>query len=310
MTEVVLTADQKAREHSLLVAIVLDIGIVVAMVTVAIVGGSFTLLAESIRATLGLFPEWFTFGVLRRIHRGVLVDLDYGTGKLEQVASLVIGVSMLLASVWIVIGAFQILGGERELGAPIGLAAAAVAGMVNLYLNVVAWDGIRRLPGVRESTIMNAQLTLRWTKLLASIIISVDLTIAALSTDPVIVAVADAVGSLLVAAYMGIIAIQALRGSLPDLLDFSAGKSIQEGVDRSLARHADDYTQLQRVRTRRSSHTAFVEIALEFEPGLSMAEVDRRIAALKTTMRQEVGEAEVSVLASAAERTAPVTGST
>ncbi len=304
MTEVVLTEDQKAREHSFLVAIILDIGIVVAMVTVAIVGGSFTLLAESIRATLGLFPEWFTFGVLRRIHRGVLADLDYGTGKLEQVASLVIGVSMLLASVWIVIGAFRILGGERELGAPIGLAAAAVAGMVNLYLNVVAWDGVRRLPGVRESTIMNAQLTLRWTKLLASIIISADLTVAALSTDPVIVAVADAVGSLLVAAYMLLIAFQALRGSLPDLLDFSAGKSIQEAVDRSLARHAGDYSQLQRVRTRRSSQTAFVEIALEFEPGLSMAEVDRRIASLKTTMREEVGEAEVSVLASAGERRA------
>ena len=300
MSEVVLTNEQKAREQSFLVAIVLDLGIVVAMVTTAVVGGSFTLLAESIRGGLGLFPEWFSFAVLRRIHRGVLADLDYGTGKLEQVASLFIGVSMLAASVWIVTGAVRILGGERELGAPMGLAAAAVAGMVNLYINVIAWDGVRRLPGVRESTIMNAQLTLRWTKLLASIIITVCLTIAALSTDPVVVAVADAVGSLLVAAYMATIAFKALRGSLPDLLDFSAGKSIKEAVDRTLARHAEDYSQLRRVRTRRSSHTAFVEIALEFDPGLSMAEVDRRIATLKTAMREEVGEAEVSILASAA----------
>jgi divalent metal cation (Fe/Co/Zn/Cd) transporter len=303
VSEAVLTDDQKAREHSFLVAIVLDIAIVAAMVAVAIVGGSFTLLAESIRGGLGLFPEWFSFGVLRRIHRGVLVDLDYGTGKLEQVASLFIGISMLAAAVWIASGAFRILGGERELGQPIGLAAAAAAGMVNLYLNVIAWDGVRRLPGVRESTIMNAQLTLRWTKLLASIIITVDLTIAALSTDPVIVAVADATGSLLVAAYMAIIGVKALRESLPDLLDFSAGKSIKEAVDRTLALHASDYAQLQRVRTRRSSHTAFVEIALQFEPGLSMAEVDRRITALKSRMREEIGEAEVSVLASAAPRT-------
>ncbi|HUR19720.1 MAG TPA: cation transporter [Vicinamibacterales bacterium] len=302
MSELVLTNEQKGREQSFLVAIVLDIAIVVAMVIVAIVGGSFTLLAETLRCILGLLPEWFAFGVLRRIHRGVLVDLDYGTGKLEQVASLAIGAAMLLASAWIVAGSLKILSGERELGTPMGLAAAAVVGMINLYLNVVAWDGVRRLPGVRDSTIMNAQLTLRWTKLLASIIISVDLTIAALSTDPVIVAVADAVGSLLVACYMALIAIQALRGSLPDLLDFSAGQSIKDAVDRSLALHAADYSQLQRVRTRRSSHTAFVEIALKFEPGLSMAEVDRRVAALKATMRQEVGEAEVSVLASAAPR--------
>jgi divalent metal cation (Fe/Co/Zn/Cd) transporter len=302
VTGVVLTGEQKSREHSFLVAIVLDIAIVIAMVTVSIVGGSFTLLAETLRAILGLLPEWFAFGVLRRIHRGSLVDLDYGTGKLEQVANLVIGATMLLAAGWVVIGAMQILSGNRELGPPIGLAAAAVVGFINLYINVVAWDAIRRIPGVHDSTILEAQLTLRRTKLLASVIISADLTVAALSTDPVVVAVADAVGSMWVAGYMIVIAFHALRGSLPDLLDYSAGKSIQEAVDRSLARHAADYTQLQRVRTRRSSHTAFVEIALEFEPGLSMAEVDRRIAALKTTMREEVGEAEVSVLASAAGR--------
>lgn len=296
---VVLTDEQEARERSFLVAIVLDIAIVVAMVTVSIVGGSFTLLAETLRCILGLLPEWFAFGVLRRIHRGVLVDLDYGTGKLEQVANLVIGATMLLASGWIVVGSLKILSGERELGTPIGLAAAAVVGFVNLYINVVAWDAIRRLPGVLDSTILHAQLTLRRTKLLSSVIISTDLTVAALSTDPVVVAFADAVGSMWVAVYMTVIAIKALRVSLPDLLDFSAGEAVHQGVNRGLAKHAGDYTQLQRVRTRRSSHTAFVEIALEFEPGLSMAEVDRRIAALKTTMREEVGEAEVSVLASA-----------
>lgn len=305
MNAVVLTDDQKAREHSFLVAIVLDIAIVVAMVTVSIVGGSFTLLAETLRCILGLLPEWFAFGVLRRIHRGVLVDLDYGTGKLEQVANLVIGATMLLASAWIVVGSLKILSGERELGTPIGLAAAAVVGFINLYINVIAWDAIRRLPGVLDSTILKAQLTLRRTKLLSSVIISVDLTVAALSTDPVVVAFADAVGSMWVAGYMTVIGIQALRGSLPDLLDFSAGKSIEEAVGRSLIRHSADYKGLQRVRTRRSSHTAFVEIALEFEPGLTMAEVDRRIAALKATMREEVGEAEVSVLASASGRSVP-----
>ena len=299
MSAVVLTDEQKAREHSFLVAIVLDIAIVIAMITVSIAGGSFTLLAETLRAILGLLPEWFAFGVLRRIHRGVLVDLDYGTGKLEQVANLVIGATMLLAAGWVVIGALEILSGERELGPPIGLAAAAIVGFINLYINVVAWDAIRRLPGVRDSTILMAQLTLRRTKLLASVVISADLTVAALSTDPVVVALADAVGSIWVAGYMMVIAYQALRESLPDLLDFSAGKPIQEGVERSLARHAGDYAQLKRVRTRRSSHTAFVEVALEFEAGLSMAEVDRRITALKSTMREEVGEAEVSVLASA-----------
>jgi len=298
-----LTADQRARERSIATAIVLDVGIVAVMAAVALAGGSFTLLAESIRGGLGVLPECFSYVVLRRIHRGVLEDLDYGTGKLEQVAGLVVGASMLFAAGWIVVGALRIVSGARPVGTPVGLALAAMAGTVNLLINVVAWDGIRRLAAPGDSLIMQTQSTLRWTKLFASAIVTADLTVAALSTDDVIVAGADALGSFLVAGYITVTALQALRGALPDLLDVSAGQAVREGVTRSLSRHAGDYIQMQRVRTRRSSQTAFIEVALEFDAGLSMAEVDRRVEALKATMREEVGPAELSVLASASKRT-------
>ena len=294
-----LTADQRAREHSVLIGIVMDVAMVSAMIAVSLVGGSLTLLAESIRATLGLLPECFTYGLLRRIHRGRLRDLDYGTGKLEQVANVGLGLSMMIAAAWIVAGGVAILKGERALGTPFALACSAVAGIANLCINVVAWDGVRRLPGVRESTLMQAQVTLRWTKLVASLIIGVDLTLAALFTDPVIVAAADATGSFIVAGYMTLTAFQALRRSLPELLDFSAGRSSVMAVERVLARHANDYLRLLRVRTRRASHSIVVELALEFDAALSMAEVGRRTAALKATMREELPDAEVLILASA-----------
>ena len=93
-----LAPDQRAKERSVASAIVMDVAIVATFVTVGVVGGSFTLLADSIRAGLGVVLECFSYVVLRRIHRGVLVDLDYGTGKLEQVANLVIGASMLFGA--------------------------------------------------------------------------------------------------------------------------------------------------------------------------------------------------------------------
>jgi ferrous-iron efflux pump FieF len=302
VSPVSLTAEQHAREDSVRLAIVMDISIAVAFVTVSVVGGSFTLLAETVRGMLGLVPEVFTYGVVRRIHRGTLRDFDYGTAKLEQIVSVAIGFSMLFAVVWIVRGGITILAGERELGTPFGLACAAVAGMLNLWINLVAWDSVRRVVRADDSPMMRAQLTVRWTKLLASVIIAVDLTVAALSTDPVVVALADGLGAFIVAAYMVMIAYQTLRDVLPDLLELAASQSIRLGVVRGLARHAGDYTELQNVRTRRSSQAAFVEIALAFDDSLSMAEVNRRIEALKATMREEVGEAEVTVLASAAPR--------
>lgn len=302
MTDAVLTGDQQARERSIVLAIVLDIAIVVAMVTVSVAGGSFTLLAESIRAALGLVPEWFTYGVLRRMHRGTLRGFDYGTHKLEQIVSVTIELSMLFAGVWIVLGALRVLAGERDLATPFGLACAATVGMVNVYINLVAWDGLRRVVRSDDSPMMRAQLKVRRTKFLASAIITADLTVAALSTDPVVVAFADAFGALFVAAYLLAVALQGLRTVLPDLLELSASKATRLAVVRALARHAGDYTDLQNVRTRRSSQSAFVEIALVFDENLSMAEVHRRIEALKATVREEVGDVDVTILASAPSR--------
>lgn len=295
-----LAPDQRAKERSVASAIVMDVAIVATFVTVGVVGGSFTLLADSIRAGLGVVLECFSYVVLRRIHRGVLVDLDYGTGKLEQVANLVIGASMLFGAMWIVVGALRILSGDREVGTPIGLAFAAIAGMVNVYVNLLALDGMRRAAAQGDSVLMQAQLLLRRTKLFASVVIVIGLTVAAFSTDDRIVAWADALGSAFVAVYSTTIAFKVLYTALPDLLDRSAGTEIQQAVGRSLARHADAYAHLHRVRSRRAGHTAFVEITLGFDPGLSMAEVDRRIEALKTTMREEVDDVEISILASAA----------
>lgn len=295
-----ISALQHARERSIALAIVMDAGIVAVMATVSLAGGSFTLLAESIRGGLGWLLECFSFTVLRRIHRGVLADFDYGTGKLEQIANLVIGAGMLSAAGWIGLGALRILSGERGVGSPMGLACAAVVGIVNLYINVISWDAVRRAAAGGDSLIMQAQLLLRWTKLVASLIVGVDLTVAALSTDDVIVAWADALGSAFVAAYIALNAFQVLRGALPDLLDRSAGEAVRRAVDHCLAQHADAFTQLRRVRSRRSGHTAFVEIALAFDGQLSMAEVERRVGALRAALRERIGNADVSIQVSAA----------
>jgi divalent metal cation (Fe/Co/Zn/Cd) transporter len=292
-------ADQRERESAVALGIVLDAGIVAVMTTVSLAGGSFTLLAESIRGGLGCLLECFSYSVLRRIHRGTLSELDYGTGKLEQVANLTIGASMLAAALWIAIGALRILSGDRDVGSPLGLALAAMAGMVNLYINVVAWDGVRRMATGGDSLIMDAQVLLRWTKLVASLVIGVDLTVAALAHDDVVVAWADALGATFVSGYIAVNALAVLRQCLPDLLDRSAGAPVRLAVERALALHAGSYARLLRVRTRRSGRTAFVEIALAFDAGLELAEVGRRTAALEASVRETIAGVEVSVLASA-----------
>jgi len=284
----------------MLFVIVMDAFMVAALLLGGIVGGSLTIMAEALRGALGYALECFSVVVLRRIHRGVLVDMEFGAGKLEQVASVVIAASMLIAAAWIGLSVLHIWVGQRALGTPLGLAYAAIVGMVNLYVNVLAWDSVRRTVTADASLIIDTQVHLRWVKLVCSMIVSVSLTVSALSTDDVVVAWAETIGSLFVASYMSVNAIGTLRSAVPDLLDRSAGATVRETVSRVLADHAQTFERVLRSRSRRSGRTTFIEIHVAYDATLSMASVQQRVEALQASIRRELRDAEVAVVATSA----------
>jgi divalent metal cation (Fe/Co/Zn/Cd) transporter len=84
------------------------------------------------------------------------------------------------------------------------------------------------------------------------------------------------------------------------MADDTRGPTVRDAVDRVLAGSAGHYKQLDRFRSRRSGRVVFVEIVLSFEPGLTIAEVNRRIAALKQSMAQEIEHADISILTTGA----------
>jgi divalent metal cation (Fe/Co/Zn/Cd) transporter len=67
-------------------------------------------------------------------------------------------------------------------------------------------------------------------------------------------------------------------------------------VNRVLAGSADAYQRLDRVRSRRSGRVVFIEVVLSFDPGLTMAEVNRRIDVLKDAMAKEIDHADIAIL--------------
>src|SRR5262245_12979269 len=167
----IITPDQQAKERSILFAILVDSAIIVVMVQIGVVGGSFTMLAEALRGGLMLAIEIISFIVMRRIHREVLRGFEFGPGKLEQVASLSIAVGMFGAAVWIAFGVLHIIAGERPLGTPLGLTLAAMLGAFNTWVNVIAWDAMRRAARSGGSVIMSAQLQARTVKLFSSVFV-------------------------------------------------------------------------------------------------------------------------------------------
>lgn len=292
----IITADQHAKERSIFLAILADSAIVAAMIQIGLFGGSFTILAEAVRASLMLVIEIFSLVVMRRIHRGVLSGFEFGHGKLEQVASLSIAAGMLGGAVWISFGVLDIIAGAKPLGTPFGLALAAMLGAVNTCVNVITWDAMRRAARSGGSVIMSAQLRARVVKLFSSLFVQATMTVAAVSLNDVIVSWADAIGSAFVAGFMVINAVEMMRSGLTDLLDRTVEEEIQIAVNRALVRHFKDYDRLDRVRSRRAGERVFIEIALGFDGNLALDEADRRVEALKITLNEEIRRADISIL--------------
>jgi divalent metal cation (Fe/Co/Zn/Cd) transporter len=296
-----LTADQRSKERAILFALVADTAILLVITVVALLGGSLTLLAESVRGALMDAIEGFALLVMRRIHRGRLDGFEFGSGKLEQVANLAIAAGMLGGAVWIALGALALATGGRPIGTPLGLALAAIVGALNTYINLIAWDAVRRAARGENSLIMRGQLTARNVKLVSSLVVQLSLTVAAVSTDDAVIAWADAAGALFVVGFIVVTALGMLRAGFPDLVDRAVEETVQQAINRALVRHFDEYARFDRIRSRRSGRQVFIEVALGFDGGLTMAEVTRRVAALTATMRGEIADADIVVLSSAHE---------
>ena len=113
IAERLVTPQEAAEERSLEFALFADSGIITTWLVVGLLGGSLTVIAETIRAILMIAIEVFAYVLMRRLNRGRLTDLEFGTGKLEQVANLLIGGGMLVGAAWIFSGAVAMVDGDR-----------------------------------------------------------------------------------------------------------------------------------------------------------------------------------------------------
>lgn len=291
-----IAPEQAAEEHALFLALFADCFMLTTWILVGVLGGSLTVIAEALRGALMMSTEVFAYFLMRRLHRGQLTDLEFGTGKLEQVANFLIGGGMLVGAAWIFSGALSIIAGERNLSTPIWLAVGALTGAINVVVNFTSWDGMRRAVRQESSLVMLAQYKSRTVKLFASCFVILALTVAALAPDEVVVAWADAIGSTFVAGFIVVNAIDILRDCIPDLLDRSAGRTVRDSVERALARHETEFRRMQRLRSRRSGRAVFVELTLDFEETLSMGEVNRRILRIRETLLAEIEHGDISIL--------------
>jgi ferrous-iron efflux pump FieF len=87
-----------------------------------------------------------------------------------------------------------------------------------------------------------------------------------------------------------------VRQSLAALLDEALEEAFQLRVIRALAESFGDYTQIQRIRTRRSGSRIFVDLFLEFPETISAGELLERTCRIKNLVERLVPHSEAWVV--------------
>ena len=95
------SAGERAKERAFLLTVSADTVITLMLVLVAIASGSLTMLGEAIRGALMLTVVYYTLWLLRAVHRGRLKEFEFGTGKVEQFAWVIVGLSLVFGALWL-----------------------------------------------------------------------------------------------------------------------------------------------------------------------------------------------------------------
>src|SRR5215510_12006929 len=162
MKHPLLTTEQRKQERALALTIWLDALLIVPYGIVSIWVGSLAMLSELLRGGLLMIVTGFSLRTLRQTHRGLIVDYDYGIGKLERALSGAVAFLLLLAAGFVVWRAF-ILGPETPASHFLRMLAIVFASM-NLLVNTIPAISLWRATHSQPSVIALSQFRARSAK--------------------------------------------------------------------------------------------------------------------------------------------------
>jgi cation diffusion facilitator family transporter len=263
----------------------------------ALNSNSVTLVADLLNALLDLAAESLAYATFRlqrspRRHRW-----DYGVGKVENLASLFIGVFIGIGALTIAVNACRVVWAPQPLdgfGIRFGIVTTTLFGVFD------AWLWWRWRADLREEStpIVGTQLRLKQTDVLVAAGVVTTLLLAQRMYDPRL-AYLDALTAVLIGGFVAKQGWTLIHQALRDVLDYSIADPLQMVVNKHLAAHFDGYEILDAVRSRTSGADVFIDIELGFRDGRTMAEIQPVIDALRRDIEADIPGGHVRVVSRA-----------
>lgn len=256
--------------------------------------GSSALLADTLKTLLELCAATVSYFVLRSVRESGSDRFNYGTGKLESLSSLFIGILMTICLVAIAGNAIYSILHPSHIGGPgvyAGMALQFVYGGINGWI----YRTNLRLSKEENSTLLKSQANLFLSKLLANIFIFSALGAGLLLGHYEWAAYIDPAASLIVGLFILVCATGVFSNSVFDLMDRTLEENDQFTILRALASHFHAFHELHGIRSRRAGGKAFIEIHLAFDPDMPMSEAGKVAAEIRTDIERSIPNSQVSI---------------
>lgn len=260
---------------------------------VTFISNSVVLLGDFLRCVVEFLAIFLSWRVVRRIRRGDRTYFDFGLGKLEQLASLAIALSMFFTFLVVALSALhRVIQPVPVEGVELGmlLAGLSVGG------NCLFWWYYHRLYTDKPSPVLDSQAKLFRAKAFASLVVLVSLLFVILPVPEWLKALSDPLGSLVLASFLLYSAVGMFSASIRDLLDGAVDEAVRLAVLKELVRYEQLYQHFLGIRTRRAGSTMHIELQLRFDGALPLYEVSERCRAIAGSLHTQFPGSEVLII--------------
>lgn len=260
------------------------------------VTGSMALVADGVHSLSDLVTDLVVWGGLRLSQRPADRSHAYGHGKFETVATAVVALALFAAGGWIAAEAMlALIAGAVSIPGPLVAAVAAVSVVSKEWL----FRATRRTARQLRSSSLEANAWHHRSDALSSVAVLVGGLAATAGF-----AQGDQVAAIAVALLVGWAATRILRGALYELTEGALSAAEQDQVAQAIA-SVSGVQSWHKLRTRGSGRGAFVDVHIQVDPTLSVADSHAIASRVEEAVREALGDRGSVVV-----HVEPATGST
>ena len=283
------------KENLVLVALLTTLLSLLPTAYAALISNSTTLFADLLRCLGEFFAIVASWVVLKKMSRNDTSRFNYGYGKLEQLGGVAVAAALFLTFL------VSLTSGIRGLIVPTRLENAGfgfVFAVLSVFGNAFLWISNYIADARSPSPIAESQWRLFRAKTCATLVVVTSLGVAIAFADSQTSVYVDPLGSIALSLFMLWQSYKLVSASVPDLIDYAIEESLQKTLDNILSDHREDYTQVERIRSRRTARRVYLEIFLSFPADVPFGEVHRRVMLLKHSVEGRFPGADTTVIPS------------